>query len=382
MNTLGSRLLTWTGVSLGLLAAAGCGETGALTDIPVSSPDVALDTGVVGDDTGVVGDDTGTVADGTVATSDETSVADGTVPDAEVVEHHVTGAAGMSVNVLDPTTKLAVSLRVTDEQRRAVPNAEVVVGGASFPVTGTTAALTGISVSASPTITVRAPGYGSVSLVLDPTRALAGVSVMLRAYEATTTFATVLGGSLAFGGSKVTIAAGGVVGPNGQPYTGSVTVSALATDLERDLLGPIGGPTAAAVAKLPDPIVLVADGDGANAPKATMLKLASIVTELKGAAGETLQPAPGKPAEVQFKLSSTLATYMPTAYQAGAKLDVASRDDATGKWSTSGQCTVAGGPTGWTCTASLPHFSEAAVVQTNTQGCLVVGSIEIGRAHV
>ena len=287
----------------------------------------------------------------------------------------VPAAAGLPVNVLDKTSTLTVTLTVVDPNGQPVPNADVLVGGISTPINGTAATLTGIAINASPVVTVRAPGFASTALVLDPLRALNGPTVVLKPFEATTTFPAALGGTLTTTAATITLADGGVVGPGGAPYTGPVTVSAAGADLARDLLDPVSGVRSDASANLPDPFVSVGAASGTD--NAVSLKLASTYVALTGSAGEKLQPAPGKPAQVAFKLGSALSGALPGAYTVGAQLDVASRDETTGQWKTSSQCTVSKSDAGWTCSGSLPHFSEAAVVEKQKQGCLVVDDISL-----
>ena len=294
-------------------------------------------------------------------------------PDAKPVMVTVGGATGMAINVLDKAAKMTVTLRVTDPNGQPLAKATVSGAGISAQVVNGVATLSGISVAVSPVITVTASGFASSSLMLDPARALAGPTLVLRPFEGSATFPAVLGGTLKLPAASITIAAGSVQGPDGKAYNGKVTVSAASIDLDRDLIDPLHGISAVAAATLPDPMVMVDTGSG----MAPVVKLASTYVDLNGAAGEKLQLAAGKPATVAFKLSGKLDTVLPTAYAAGAKLDVASRDGATGKWTISSQCNVAKGVSGWTCTASVPHFSEAAVVQKQGLGCLVVGDLQL-----
>lgn len=305
----------------------------------------------------------------TDTTSDDT---EGLAPDTTTVAN---GIQGLAVNVLDPAATFSLSLGVTDDAGRPLAGAEVVVNGKAFAVTNGVAKLTGISVSVSPVAIARAPGHASTSVVLDPVRTLSGFRVALLPFEAVKTFSAVNGGSVQMLGARVALAAGGVVSTNGQAYTGDVTLSAAAIDLDRDILDPLGSLSPLATAKLPDPLIEVGGGGTAGSSAASMFKLASAVAELRGAGGEVLQPAPGKPAEVEYRLNPRLGMVFPSAYVAGATLDVASRDEATGKWSVSSTCTVAQGPSGWSCAAKLPHFSESAVVKKSTDGCLVVGEV-------
>lgn len=357
-------------------AAAGCKGLAA----PGADATTASATDVAGADAGGADATSGDgladtdAADATDAAGSSDASGDGT-SDAAVAQQVLAAAAGMAVNVLDKAAVMTVQLRVTNALGMPIPGAEVVVNGKTFAVDDTAATLTGISVSASPTITVRAPGHASSAFVLDPMRALHGPAIVLTPFEGSASFAAVLGGTLKIAAATITIGDGGVVGPDGKPYLGVVNVAATATDLARDLLDPAQGISSLAAAKLPDPVVMVEAAGGAT--HAASLKLASAYVALTGDAGQKLQPAPGKPAQVTFKLGSALADAFPGAYSAGAKLDVASRNEATGKWSMSAKCTVQKGKEGWTCSGAVPHFSEAAVVKTQQYGCLLIDNIEL-----
>ena len=371
------------GLCGGLLGLAACGGGGTET----KTETVADAAGSDGGGSETAGQD-GSAADVAVADiSDTTTAPDATgdggpTPDSAgdagvdvpVVEKKVGGAVGFAVNLLDKAAQLSANVYVTDDDGLAVADAEVAVNGKIFAVSGTTAKLTGVSVSASPTITVRAKGYASAALLLDPLRAMNGVSVVLRKFAGSKTFPSALGGTLQVPAASITLESDGVVGPGGVAYAGAVQVAAVTTQLS-DLMDPVGGISAKAAAKLPDPVVMVASADGSA--KTASLKLASLHVSLTGAAGQELQPAPGKPAIVDFALDGAIALAFPGAYTAGAKLDVASRNETTGAWSVSGQCTVAKGASGWSCKAALPHFSEAAVTKPESQGCLVVGSLDL-----
>ncbi|MBI5607464.1 MAG: putative metal-binding motif-containing protein [Deltaproteobacteria bacterium] len=342
-------------------------ETDAVADTAADTADTAADDVA---DAGSAPD----TADGGDTSSSPDAAGD-TAADVPVVEKQVGGAVGFAVNVLDAAAKLSAKVYVTNEDGQAIAGAEVVVGGKVFPVAGSTATLTDISVSASPVMTVRAAGYASSALILDPLRAMNGVTVQLRKFAGSKAFPAALGGTLQVPSASITLDSEGVVGPGGKPYTGTVTVAAVASEVGKDLLEAAGGISPEAAARLPDPVVMVANAAGTA--KTASLKLASLHVALTGAAGEELQPAPGKPALVDFALDGGIAAAFPGAYTAGAKLDVASRNETTGAWSVSGQCTVANGPNGWSCKAALPHFSEAAVTTPEKEGCLVVESLDL-----
>ena len=373
-------------------ALIGCSDDqGDKSDSGGSASDGAVVDGGATDggptDTGSGGDAGGTADDGS-SVDDAIAVADTTTGDDATASEdagtggdtiqpkppvEVGGTKGMAVNVLDTATKLKVPVTVTDAGGNAIPGATVTVGATTVKVDGTSVELTGIAIDNSPVLTASAPGHASTSMLLDPMRALGGLRLVLQKHEKVETFAAADGGKLAASAVAVQIPAGGVVDASGKAYTGKVTMAAASIDLDRDLVTGAGQLRANAAAMMPEPVV-PADMGGTGA---AMLKLASSHVSLTGDSGEALQLAKDKPASVDFKLSPTLAATLPAAYAAGAQLDVISRDEKTGVWSGSAKCTVAKGPSGWTCAAKLPHFSEAAVAQPMKYGCAMVGSLTL-----
>ncbi len=311
-----------------------------------------------------------------VGETEETSGGETDVTPAEVIAPpvQVTGTLGLALNVLDPLTTFDATVFVTDAYGAPIAGAEVVVAGTAFAAQGTRVTVTHITVGGSPNATARAPGFMPNGVVLDVSRGRAGVKVILQPLEASVTFPASAGGVLAMSAGSVSLQADGLVTASGAAYSGQVTVGGRSLDIERDFFDANGSLLPIPAGQVPEPYLAITNATGGIVPS---IPLGIVHVELKGAAGEALQPATGKPATVSFGMSGRLADFFADQFTDGVTLPVASRDEATGIWSKGSDCVVAKNGDTWSCVGQVQHFSTAAVVAPGDIGCVKASEVHV-----
>ncbi len=279
----------------------------------------------------------------------------------------INDASGLPFDPADPSATVNVTIRVSDTDNKAIDGAELVFMGTAYALAAdaTEHTLDSIPVKEAPSLVVRAPGYMTTQLNVNPMDSRDGISVVLLPMEATETFGNNVGGSVQARAGSVTFPADGMIDTaTGSTYSGSATVDLRVSDVNRDYLD-ANGKIDVDASRL---TTLTRDSSG-NVKMS--VQLATMDIQARGDLNENLQldMANSKTAEVTMNISDKFTGELP-GLTAGTTLPLSTLDETTGEWIETSACTLENDGGSLVCKGSVDTVGTVAVNYETCYGCV------------